>query len=388
MLDTDDQINSLAALANATKGNRTRKYVLTVPLDDVVAKRQIREHFENIEDLANSIKVEGQQSPIIVYPQNDAGKYVIQKGERRWRACKHAGLSTIDIIINETILNELDEAAGELVENIQREDLRPMEIAKALCKFAEEEWNASQIAERIGKSASYVQQHLRLLDLPACVLKVYARGICTDVRALNNLLTLYQKDEALCVALCERALSTDSLSRADTAKALKEAREEDGNKTTTNDSTQGFEPHNVPEKATGVAARSGSDSYNDSQKTTQPDNHVSTNDIDKTARSYNSQLRNVPSEHSEKSIKKEISASPERVGKKKDAGYRAISPGNLYVYVSFTAGGVECEGRIANHIVSDDQDSVWVEVMTDSGVLEERRVSIKGLTLRRVVEEK
>ena len=69
------------------------------------------------------MKVEGQQSPIIVFPKNDNGKYVIQKGERRWRALRVAGIETIDIIVNEKEQSDLDETAGELIENIQRDDL-------------------------------------------------------------------------------------------------------------------------------------------------------------------------------------------------------------------------------------------------------------------------
>src|SRR5699024_994862 len=96
--------------------------------------------FRNIEELAATILTEGQQSPIIVFPKNREGKFVIQKGERRWRACKYAGIETIDLIVNDKIQDNLDETAGELIENIQRDDLTPVEIAEALNLFIEEGW--------------------------------------------------------------------------------------------------------------------------------------------------------------------------------------------------------------------------------------------------------
>jgi len=97
-----------------------------------LSKAQVRKRFRNIEELAATLVTEGQQSPIIVSPKGEDGKYVIQKGERRWRACKHADIPTIDIIVNDKNQGELDETAGELIENIQRDDLTPLEIAEAL----------------------------------------------------------------------------------------------------------------------------------------------------------------------------------------------------------------------------------------------------------------
>jgi ParB family chromosome partitioning protein len=102
---------------------RKAKRFLPYPVDDVVFKVQVRKRFRNIEELAATLLTEGQQSPIIVFPKNEEGKFVIQKGERRWRACKHAGIETIDLVVNDKVQNNLDETAGELIENIQRDDL-------------------------------------------------------------------------------------------------------------------------------------------------------------------------------------------------------------------------------------------------------------------------
>lgn len=181
------------------------KAVLTVSVDDVKPKPQVRQEFRNIESLAESLLTEGQQSPIIVYPKNREGKYVIQKGERRWRACRHAGISTIDIIINDHKQSDLDETAGELIENIQRDDLTGLEIARALQKFIEQDWKQVDIARRLGKSTKFVSSHLGLLKLPACAMELYEKGLCADTDTLNILRQLHELDEATCKELCKEA---------------------------------------------------------------------------------------------------------------------------------------------------------------------------------------
>ncbi|ALO46367.1 ParB/RepB/Spo0J family partition protein [Pseudohongiella spirulinae] len=187
------------------KATSELKRVLRVSVDEVLPKPQVRKQFRNIDALAESLLVEGQQTPIIVSPRNQAGKYVIQKGERRWRACIQAGISHIDIIVNERQLSELDETAGELIENIQREDLTALEIAHALQKFINEGWKQVDIAKRLGKSSKYVSAYLGLLKLPPCVLQLYEQGICADTDTLNILRQLHELDEKRCNDLCVEA---------------------------------------------------------------------------------------------------------------------------------------------------------------------------------------
>jgi ParB/RepB/Spo0J family partition protein len=194
----------MSAMQN-DKATSELKRVLRVSVDEVLPKPQVRKQFRNIDALAESLLVEGQQTPIIVSPRNRAGKYVIQKGERRWRACIQAGISHIDIIINERQQSELDETAGELIENIQREDLTALEIAHALQKFINEGWKQVDIAKRLGKSSKYVSAHLGLLKLPPCVLSLYEQGICADTDTLNILRQLHELDEKRCADLCNEA---------------------------------------------------------------------------------------------------------------------------------------------------------------------------------------
>lgn len=209
--------------SNDTSSGKNNRAILTVSLDDVESKEQVRKQFNNIEDLAATMKVEGQQSPVIVYPKNEKGKYVIQKGERRWRALRVAGIDIVDIVVNDKEMSPLDEVAGELIENIQRDDLTPMEIAFALQKFISEGWKQVNIAKRLGKSAIFVSTHLSLLKLPKCVQNLYDDGICGDTETLNNLRLLFQVSESKCKAICSSALR-DGITRKQSRDLLNDAK--------------------------------------------------------------------------------------------------------------------------------------------------------------------
>jgi len=183
-----------------------QKELRTVRVDDVISKPQVRREFNGIEDLASSLLTEGQQTPIIVFPPNDQGKYVIQKGERRWRACKYANIPFIDVLINYQSQSDLDQTAGELIENIQREELTAIEIANALEAFVAQGWKQVDIARRIGKSQKFVSSYLGLGRLPECVLALYEKQVCTDVDTLNILRKLYEIDPESCKQVCGEAV--------------------------------------------------------------------------------------------------------------------------------------------------------------------------------------
>ena len=126
-----------------------------------------------LEDLANSIRAQGVIQPLIVRPVGD--KYEIIAGERRWRAAQLAGLGEVPVIIR----NIPDEAAMAiaLIENIQREDLNPIEEAIALNRLINEfDMTHQDVAEAIGKSRTTVTNLLRLLILPEEVKNMLERG--------------------------------------------------------------------------------------------------------------------------------------------------------------------------------------------------------------------
>lgn len=129
---------------------------------------------ESLEELAASIKAQGVMQPIVVRPIS-TNKYEIIAGERRWRATQLAGLDTIPCVVRDVP----DEAAiaMALIENIQREDLNPMEEATALQRLIEEfELTHQQVAEAVGKSRTTVTNLLRLTSLAQEVKTMLERG--------------------------------------------------------------------------------------------------------------------------------------------------------------------------------------------------------------------
>lgn len=130
--------------------------------------KQPRNHFPEaqLDELAASIKVQGVLQPILVRPvggQN--GKYEIIAGERRWRAARKAGLATVPVVVRN--MNDQEVLIVALMENLQREDLNPMEEALGLYQL-KEEFGLSQedMADRLGKSRSAIANTIRLANLP------------------------------------------------------------------------------------------------------------------------------------------------------------------------------------------------------------------------------
>ena len=129
---------------------------------------------EHLKELAASIKQRGVMSPLLVRPR-DGGRYELIAGERRWRAAKEAGLTTVPVVIRQATDEESLELA--LIENIQREDLNPVEEARAYEQLATVfKLTQEQIAEKVGRSRAAVANALRLLALPAEVLAWIGNG--------------------------------------------------------------------------------------------------------------------------------------------------------------------------------------------------------------------
>jgi len=147
------------------------------PIEDVHPNRaQPRRHFDEtaLEELARSIEEHGILEPILVRRRNSSG-YEIICGERRWRAAQRAGLHRVPIFVRELGDQHAFEAA--LVENIQREDLSPIETARAYHRLSDEFGMTQEaIADRVGKSRSAVTNSMRLLQLPETVLDLIEAG--------------------------------------------------------------------------------------------------------------------------------------------------------------------------------------------------------------------
>lgn len=134
-------------------------------------RQQIRH--EGLEQLAESIRAQGILQPILVRPKAD--KFEIIAGERRWRAAQLAGLTEVPAIIRD--IPDQAAIAMALIENIQRENLNPVEEAMALKRLAEElQLTHLQVAEAVGKSRASVTNSLRLLNLNPDVLTMLEQG--------------------------------------------------------------------------------------------------------------------------------------------------------------------------------------------------------------------
>lgn len=127
---------------------------------------QPREDFnpERLEELAQSIKEKGILQPLLVRSSNQPGSYQIIAGERRWRAAQLAGLKEIPVVIKE--LNDTDAMIAALMENIQREDLNPIELAKALTHL-QKLLGVTQdgLAEKLGKQRGAISNQMRIIRL-------------------------------------------------------------------------------------------------------------------------------------------------------------------------------------------------------------------------------
>lgn len=134
----------------------------------------------SLNDLVESVKEHGVLEPLIV-AKTPAG-YQIIAGERRWRAAKIAGLEKVPVVIKETNSRGMLELA--IVENVQREDLNPIERGQAFRRLNDEfGLQISEIAKRIGKSDGYVSNSLRLLALPDAIKDGLVSGVTTEGHA-------------------------------------------------------------------------------------------------------------------------------------------------------------------------------------------------------------
>ena len=142
---------------------------------------QPRRHFTEaeLEALAQSIREKGILQPLLVRPSPDAGsEYELVAGERRWRAAQRVGLHEVPVTVREVADSEALEIA--LVENLQREDLSPLDEAEAYSRLARDFGrNQGAIAEAVGKSRSHVANMIRLLALPEPVRRQLEEGALT-----------------------------------------------------------------------------------------------------------------------------------------------------------------------------------------------------------------
>ena len=146
---------------------------------------QPRQNFSEtkLEELANSIKKNGIIQPIAVRPKkSENGKFEIVAGERRWLAAQRAGLHEIPVTVLD--LSDVESLEVAIVENIQRDDLNPIEEAKGYKRLNEEfNYDHESISKLMSKSRSHVSNTLRLLTLPSDVISMLEEGTLTSGQA-------------------------------------------------------------------------------------------------------------------------------------------------------------------------------------------------------------
>jgi ParB family chromosome partitioning protein len=181
------------------KDNNEIEKVVELNIVDVEPmKDQPRKIFdeEKLEELSNSIKEHGVIQPILVVKNEDG--YAIVAGERRWRAAKKAGLKKIPAIVKE--YNETKKKQVALIENIQREDLNIVEVARAIKELMEiENCSQTEVAKITGKNVSTISNIVRLLKLPDEILGYILDGELVEGQA-RALLALDSKKRQLEIA--------------------------------------------------------------------------------------------------------------------------------------------------------------------------------------------
>ena len=173
--------------------------ILNINIKDIVAnKNQPRIDFDDdsLKELAKSIEIYGLIQPILV--RDIKGKYEIVAGERRWRACKMVGLKEIPSIIKD--MGQEESAKIALIENIQREDLNPVEEAQAYKRLMEEfKLTQEELSLQIGKSRSYISNSIRILNLDNKVLDHISSGELSQGHG-KAILSIKDKEEQIKIA--------------------------------------------------------------------------------------------------------------------------------------------------------------------------------------------
>lgn len=203
---------------------QTGDMVQNIDINDIKPNStQPRQTFneENIEELAASITAHGVIQPIIL--RRSAGGFEIVAGERRWRAARKAGLKQVPGIVRELSEDQLMIVA--LIENIQRENLNPIEEAEAFQRMCGEfGFTQEAISKNVGKSRPYITNSLRLLKLPGEIQKMVLAGKLTNGHA-RTLITIENVNKQIAVA---EKIARDGLSVREAEKLVRGAAQKNG----------------------------------------------------------------------------------------------------------------------------------------------------------------
>lgn len=197
-----------ALISSTNQLEENSRNVLELKINDVEPNaEQPRKIFdqEKLETLAQSIREHGVVQPIVV--RMEGARYIIVAGERRWRASKMAGLKTIPVVVKDLSDKEVMEIA--LIENLQREDLNPIEEAEAYQRLMNDfQMTQEDVAKVVGKSRAAIANSVRLLSLAGEVQEMISDGRLTSGHA-RTLITIAdnQRQKALAAQIIEKGLN-------------------------------------------------------------------------------------------------------------------------------------------------------------------------------------
>ena len=254
IVDEEDveQVKKKVSRSSKTKKKEETKKELTLPIDKIEPNPdQPRNQFDEdtLQELADSIKQYGMLQPILVTPKDDF--YEIIAGERRWRAAKQAGLNEVPVMIRKYNENEIVEIA--LIENIQRDNLNPIEEAIAYKRLMEEfELKQDEVAERVSKSRTAVTNSMRLLKLNEKVQQM----VIDDMISTGHARALLGIDDLEKQYTIAQQIFDEKLSVRETEKLVKKIQQEKNQKDT--EKNKKIDPkleaicHDLEEKMKGI----------------------------------------------------------------------------------------------------------------------------------------
>lgn len=193
---------------------------LEIPLADIEEDpEQPRKEFsqEAMQEMTDSIRARGVKTPVSVrsHPTKE-GKWMLNYGARRYRGSVAAGRLTIPAFVDES-----HDDYDQVIENIQRDDLKPMELALFIKKRLDAGDQKKAIAKNLGKDGAIITQHLALIDPPACIEDAYSSGKCTSPKTLYELRGLHEKFPEQVEAWCAEATEITRKAVAELADELK-----------------------------------------------------------------------------------------------------------------------------------------------------------------------
>jgi len=174
----------------------------------------------SIKEMAASLEAEGQLELIMVREHPDLpGKYMLVFGERRWRGAQIAEIAEMKCRVNELTDNQC--LRYQLIENLQRENMSPMDIARGIERLVKQEGSARKAANAIGISESRISKYLACIDLPPVTDELATLNISKDVETLSALARIEKQDTEAARELADEAKKTGKLNRKDVRESAK-----------------------------------------------------------------------------------------------------------------------------------------------------------------------